>query len=475
MRGKLVSIQIQRAKYVLSDWVTGMLGLFLFNIFRYYIFESHIELGQTIWEYLSQGKMLLEQLLIPIYMLGVYWLSGYYNHPFGKSRLVEMGSTLVSSLVNTVVIYLTLLINDQFYGRYISYELIVMLFLCLFTFTYIGRLGLTQEAIRHFKMRKWSFNTVMIGDSDEAMKVANRLRNSQSKLGYNIMAHIHLPGETASKENHATMRREQLDSLCRRKLVDQILIVPEAADEKKVLYLIYNLLPLGVPIRLAPTALSILSSNIKMQDVYAEPFIDISSPAVSECSKNIKRAIDVVASSVALLVLSPVFAITAIAIKRNSKGPVFYSQERIGYHQKPFRIWKFRSMVNDAEADGPQLSDDDDPRVTSVGKFMRKYRIDELPQFWNVLKGDMSLVGPRPEREYFIDKIVRKAPYYTLVHQVRPGLTSWGMVKFGYARTIEEMVERTHFDLIYLANMSLTMDLKIMIHTVNTVFSGKGV
>lgn len=165
----------------------------------------------------------------------------------------------------------------------------------------------------------------------------------------------------------------------------------------------------------------------------------------------------------------------AIAVKCNSKGPVIYSQERIGFRQIPFNIYKFRSMRVDAEADGPRLSEEDDPRITRVGRVLRKYRLDELPQFWNVLKGDMSLVGPRPERAYFIDRIVKKAPYYTLVHQVKPGITSWGMVKFGYAKTVDEMVERTRYDLIYLSNMSVAVDFKILIHTINTVVMGKGV
>ena len=153
---------------------------------------------------------------------------------------------------------------------------------------------------------------------------------------------------------------------------------------------------------------------------------------------------------------------------------MIYRQRRIGIHHKPFTIYKFRTMRTDAEAAGPQLSGENDPRVTKVGRVMRKYRIDELPQFWNVLKGDMSLVGPRPEREYFIRQIVKEAPYYTLVHQVRPGITSWGMVKYGYASTVGQMVERTRFDLIYLSNMSTMVDIKILIHTLKTVMTGKG-
>jgi lipopolysaccharide/colanic/teichoic acid biosynthesis glycosyltransferase len=166
--------------------------------------------------------------------------------------------------------------------------------------------------------------------------------------------------------------------------------------------------------------------------------------------------------------------VIALAVKREKSGSVIYSQERIGYHKHPFKIYKFRTMRADAEADGPSLSSDKDSRVTRVGRFLRKYRLDELPQFFNVLRGDMSLVGPRPEREYYIRQIVAKAPYYNLVHQVRPGITSWGMVKYGYATTVDQMIERLQYDLLYLDNISLQVDLKILFHTVNTVLTGKG-
>ena len=203
--------------------------------------------------------------------------------------------------------------------------------------------------------------------------------------------------------------------------------------------------------------------------------IDLTSPAMNEWQKNVKRVLDVILSGTALIVLSPVYLALAIGVRTTSPGPVIYRQERIGYRQMPFEILKFRSMRTDAESDGPRLSDDNDPRITPLGKVMRKYRLDELPQFWNVFKGEMSLVGPRPERAYFIEQIVREAPYYTLVHQVKPGITSWGMVKFGYARSVPEMVERTRYDLIYLSNMSVAVDIKILLHTIKTVFMGKGV
>lgn len=232
---------------------------------------------------------------------------------------------------------------------------------------------------------------------------------------------------------------------------------------------------MNTPVLISPTLFNLLTPKRRLSDVAGEPLCDITGPSVGQSTLNLKRAGDVVVSSLALIALLPVFAAVAIAIKRDSKGPVFYRQERVGYRKRPFDIIKFRTMRSDAESRGPRLSVENDPRVTPVGRFLRKYRIDELPQFWNVLKGDMSIVGPRPEREYFISRILPKAPYYTLVHQVRPGITSWGMVKHGYASTVDEMVSRLQYDLIYLDNISFLVDLKILFYTVNTVLTGKGV
>ena len=474
MRGKLVSIKLQRARYVALDWGTSTLGFFIFNIFRYFLLSISAE-GLSLSQYLCSGILLIEQIGVPLVMLGIFWISGYYNNPFGKSRLEELSTTLISTGVSTVGIYLTLLINDQLYGRTISYELLTMLMLCLFTPVYIGRLSLTQHAIRNFHTLRWGFNTVMIGDSDKSMQTADRLRKTQSRLGYDIMSFVPIEGEKSSNRPHSTISHAQLETLCRNRQVDQILIVTEKSDDTSLLHLIFSYIPLNVPIRLAPNELQLLSSTLRTRDVYAEPFVDVTAPSVSDFTKNLKRVIDVTLSAAAMLLIWPVMAVAAIAVKRSSPGPVFYSQERIGYRQQPFKIYKFRTMVQNAESDGPRLSDDNDPRITRAGHIMRKYRIGELPQLSNVLKGDMSLVGPRPEREFFIRQIVEKAPYYTLIHQVRPGLTSWGMVKFGYAKNVSEMVERTRYDIMYISNMSILMDFKIMIHTVKTVFSGKGV
>lgn len=191
-------------------------------------------------------------------------------------------------------------------------------------------------------------------------------------------------------------------------------------------------------------------------------------------TKVIKRAFDICFSLAVLLLGAPLFLLLAIITKLTSKGPVFYKQERIGINGKPFYIYKYRSMRVDAEKDGPQLSKDNDPRITKWGQIMRKTRLDELPQFWNVLKGDMSVVGPRPERQHFIQQIIEKAPGYQLLLSIKPGITSIGQVYYGYAENVDQMCQRMLFDLRYLNEVNIQTDINIILQTVKVMFQGKG-
>jgi exopolysaccharide biosynthesis polyprenyl glycosylphosphotransferase len=218
----------------------------------------------------------------------------------------------------------------------------------------------------------------------------------------------------------------------------------------------------------------ILTGMVKMSSIIGTPLIEISHDLMPAWEENLKRLIDIMVSFIMLILLIPVYLFLAIGVLLSSKGPIFYSHERIGRYGKPFTIYKFRSMFSNAEANGPALSSSNDSRITGFGKFMRKMRLDELPQFYNVLIGDMSLVGPRPERQHFIDQIIKKAPHFNHLQKVRPGITSWGQVKFGYASNVDEMIERLKFDILYIENMSLLVDLKILIYTIKIVLNASG-
>ncbi len=189
----------------------------------------------------------------------------------------------------------------------------------------------------------------------------------------------------------------------------------------------------------------------------------------------IKTVSDYIFSIILLLILSPFMLLISLLIRISGRGPIIYTQDRIGKDGKPFVIYKFRSMIFDAENGSPMLSGLQEGRLTSLGKFMRKYRIDEIPNFFNVLKGEMSIVGPRPERKFFIDQIVNEMPDYTIIQNVKPGITSWGQVKYGYASSVEEMVERFEYDRHYLEHRSLLFDIKIVFLTIGTILNGKGV
>jgi exopolysaccharide biosynthesis polyprenyl glycosylphosphotransferase len=218
----------------------------------------------------------------------------------------------------------------------------------------------------------------------------------------------------------------------------------------------------------------LLSGSLKMTNIYGALFVELNRDVMPLWQQAIKRFLDISLSVIAIIMLLPLYIISAILVKLSSPGPIFFLQERIGLNNKPFQIIKFRTMYVNSEANGPQLSSSNDSRITPIGRFMRKTRLDEFPQFINVILGHMSLVGPRPERQFYIDQIVQHEPQYVLLNRVRPGITSWGQVKYGYAENVEQMLDRMKYDLLYINNRSIALDLKILFYTVAIVIKAKG-
>ncbi len=461
-----------KVRYIAWDCFAALATWFSFNIYRYEILPLE-EIYGSFFNFVSSPKSLLAQLIYPIGMMLIFYLSGYYNRVVFKSRAGEFFSTLISTFIWVISILFLSLMNKYIYTQY-NYNLVFTLWAISFAWVYVGRWFITSHTAKSVHQGDLSFNTIVLGCSKGAINLIESINNLKYSVGYNIVGFVKLEGENNVESCLPTYYLSQLDSVIKEQNIKKIIVSPEGSDRAKTFNLINSLYKYDLPIMLEAKEYEILTSRINLSDIYGAPFVDVSVLSLSDAEENIKRFLDIILSIIAIVVLSPLMAYVAIRIKLTSKGSIIYKQKRVGFKRKEFTMYKFRSMVENAESETPMLSSPNDTRITKFGKWLRKYRIDELPQFWNVVKGDMSLVGPRPERKYFVDKIIERAPYYSLLHRVRPGITSWGMVNYGYARNIDEMIARLRYDIIYLENMSLLIDFKILFYTVKIVFTGRG-
>ena len=466
----------RRLAILVADYLTVNVGWLGFNVIRY--FTLPYLAGNNLLNFLCYPSLLIEQVCVPLFVLLLYAVSGIYNRSTSiyRSRVDETVNAAVVAFVAMIAVYFAVLVNDNIPERLASYELMASLWLCLCVPTAVVRLILTTRSNNFSRRLGNGLRTVVVGATDATAGKIAKIMASSPKTGLSVTACLNCDDEPAPASIGGVPVTATADALesCRSLNAQAVIVLPADRSPRHTGELLNRLYGLDVPIFVTPDALSLMAVRPRLNSVVAGPIVDITNANLSPVAMNLKRIGDVVCSALALVVLSPVLGAIALAVKLDSPGPVLYRQKRIGYHKKPFRIIKFRTMVTDAETEGPALSVTDDPRVTRVGRVLRKYRLDELPQFWNVLTGDMSLVGPRPEREYFIQRIIERVPSYSLIHQVRPGITSWGMVKYGYASNVDEMIERLAYDLLYIENLSLGVDLKILFHTIRTVAGGKG-
>lgn len=465
----------QVAKYLVFDFLAAVISWTAFFVYRKAVIEPQRFGIDVPIEFTS--RYFLGLLIIPVFWITLYFVTGFYKNIFRRSRLLELGQTLLTSLTGVIIIFFALILDDFIHSYKNYYQLFFTLFSLHFSFTYFFRLILTTRTIHRIHKRKIGFNTLIIGSNEKAVKIYNETISQIRPAGNLFVGFVGLENNNEELLNEYIPKLGDITTLAdtiEKYKIEEVIIALETIDHKRLSEILTIVENRQVTVWGLPDLYDFLSGAVKVNTIYGSPLIKISNGLMPGWQENTKRLLDVFFSIIAMIIFLPVFVTLAIIIKTTSKGPVIYKQERVGRFGKPFKIYKLRSMVLGAENGTPELSNENDNRVTRIGKFLRKTHLDEIPQFYNVIKGEMSLVGPRPERKYYIDQIIKKAPHYTHLHKLRPGITSWGQVKYGYASNVEEMLERLPYDMIYLKNISLYIDFKILIYTLMVSFKGVG-
>lgn len=463
----------QRLLYILCDYFAVILAWTLFYSFR----KEIIEKGVFTDSWTFNLTYLLAIAILPICWIVLHYLVGYYKEVFRKSRTQELQQTFVATFIGVTVLFFATVLDDYISDYKQYYLLYAVMFFLFFIITLIPRMIITNITSKKIRKNIIKFNTLIIGDSKNAELYYLDLQKQKVNYGINIVGYVSFyKSENQYLSNYIPLlgKFDSILDIINEYKIEDVIIAVESKDHAKIRTILYKLQGTNVGLNIIPDIYDIILGKVRTTTILGIPLLKINKNIMPVWQQYVKVIFDFTASLFAVILLSPLYLFLAILVKSDSKGPIFFKQERIGKHGKKFNIIKFRTMYVNSESNGPALSSKNDSRITKVGKFLRKVRLDETPQFFNVLRGDMSLVGPRPERQFYIEKIEKIAPYVIYNQSVKPGITSWGQVKYGYASNVNEMVKRLRYDILYLENRSLGLDLKILLLTVKIVFLRKG-
>ncbi|MER3524979.1 MAG: undecaprenyl-phosphate glucose phosphotransferase [Ignavibacteria bacterium] len=459
--------QLERTVLVVSDLLAFSLSWFVYYYVRVRSGWIDVTVVPELW---------LPMVFIDLYWLLLFFVVGLYRPWYAKSRLDEIALLFKTTLAGCLFLFFAVFVDDAGTNVQVSSRLLIVIYWgILFSFVAIGRLTVRSLQRRMLIAGIGTHNTLIVGSEKKCRELFDEVVQYPA-LGYRVVGCATITSKRAKPYRGIPVLGviEDLPRLISQHNIKDVLIALESSDHARLLEIIHSCNSHSVGLKIMPDLYDIISGQARTNQIYGFPLIEISPQIMPPWEEAMKRVLDVSFAFVVLVLGMPLWLFIALLIKLDSPGPVLYKQERVGKEGKVFNILKFRSMYLDAEKAGPQWAERGDPRVTRVGAILRKLHLDEVPQMWNVLKGDMSLVGPRPERPMFVEKLSQEIPLYARRLRVRPGITGWAQVKHKYDESVEDVKKKIQYDLFYIENMSLRMDFKIILNTIAHMLLGKG-
>ncbi|MBZ0203351.1 MAG: sugar transferase [Ignavibacteria bacterium] len=458
-----MSTSKERIILLFSDFLTINIAWTVYYIVR-------IESGWI--PYTSQTSFFVPLGAVYLYWLIIFSFAGLYQHWFVRSRFDEFSSIVKSVTLGCFILFFVIFLDDAISNSQAISRFLILIYLGLM----IACVGAGRILIRSFQMNLLEKgiglrNTIIVGTGSRGLEL-EALVNKFPQLGYKVLGFLSISPEVSGKNSLGSIG--ELDKIIEKLSITEVLIALEASDKDKLFEIIRYCPPGKVNLKILPDTYEIVSGLARTNQLYGVPLIEVMPEIMSYSSKLFKRLLDIIISLFLLVVLAPLIILVSVLIKITSKGPVLYVQERVGKSGRRFNMYKFRSMISNAEEYGPEWAGEKDPRITGIGKAIRKVYFDEIPQLYNVLKNEMSIVGPRPERAYFIEILSGEISYYYKRLSVKPGITGWAQIKHKYDSSLGDVREKLKYDFYYIENMSLKLDFKIMVNTFLVIVFMKG-